>query len=88
MKFKKLENEKTIGGIFVLILGIALTLGLFLCKYFDILYLDLETVLAPFVVILLLTYGDKLLILSVTMPISFATKLINKVKGFSQTQQQ
>lgn len=88
MKNKTHQNTNTVSGIFVLILGGLITSILLLLKYFNVFNLDLEIVLAPFVVISLLIYWDKLLIFIFLSPISFASKLISKVRGSSKSQQQ
>ena len=88
MKNQIQQKANTVSGKFVLILGGLASSILILFKYFNIFNLDLEVVLAPFVVVTLLTYGDKLIILLFLSPISFALKLISKVKGSSQSQQQ
>lgn len=88
MKNQTQQNTNTVSGIFVLILGGLITSILMLLKHFNILNLDFEVVFAPFVVITLLTYGDKLLIYLLVNPISFASKFFNKERVSSQSQQQ
>jgi len=88
MKTQTQQKTNTVSVIFVSILGGLITSSLLLLKYFNILHLDLEVVLAPFIVITLLTYGDKLLIFLFLSPISFASKQIGKVRRSSQSQQQ
>ncbi len=88
MKNKPQTNVNTISGIFVLLLGGLITLSLLLLKYAHVFNLDLEVVLAPFVVITLLTYGDKLLIFLFLNPASFVLKLISKVRNSPKSQQQ
>ncbi len=81
MKIKTQQNTNTVSGIFVLLPGGLISSGLFLLKHFNILYLDFEVILAPFIVITLLAYGDKLIIYLLISPISFTAKLINKVRN-------
>jgi hypothetical protein len=88
MKTQTHQKTNTVSGIFVLILGGLITTSLMLLKYFNVFNLDLEVVLAPFVVITLLTYGDKLVILLFLSPISLTLKLINKMRGSFQSHQQ
>ncbi len=88
MKNKTQQNNNVLSGIFLLMLVGGVTSILMLLKYFNILHLDLEIVLAPFLVISLLTYGDRLLIFLLLSSISFVSKLINKLRSSSQSQQQ
>ena len=86
MKTQTQHNTNKIS--LILIIGGLITSSLFLLNYFNIIYLDLEVVLAPFLVITLLTFGDKLLILLFLSPINFAAKLISKERISSQSQKQ
>lgn len=88
MKNQIHQSVNTISGLFVVLLGGLITSSLLLLNYFNIFHLDVEIVFAPFIVITLLTYGDKLLVFLFLSPISFASKLIIKIRGFSQSQQQ
>ena len=87
MKNQTQQKTNTVLGISLLLLVGVITLNLFLLKYFNVFRLDLEFVLAPFVVIILLTQGDKLLIFLFLSLISFASKLISKMSGNTQSQQ-
>jgi predicted membrane-bound mannosyltransferase len=78
----------TVSGIFALILGGLISSSLMLLKYSKVFNLDLEVVLTPFIVITILTYGDKILIFLFLSPMSFASKLINKERSSSKSQQQ
>ena len=84
MKNQKQQNMYTISGIFVLIVGGLITLCLLFLKYHNVLNIDIEVVLAPFVIISLLTYGDKLLTFLFLSFICFASKLFKKVRGSQQ----
>jgi hypothetical protein len=88
MKSQQHQNTSALSGIFILVSGCLITSSLLLLNYHSILQLDLEVILAPFVVVTLLTYGDKFLMLLFLSPINFALKLICKVKDSSQSQQQ
>ena len=85
MKNQTQQKTNTVSGIFVLVLGGVITSFLLFLKYFNVFRLDF--VLAPFVVVTLLTQGDKLLIFLFLSPISFASKLISKMSGNNQSQQ-
>lgn len=87
MKNKTQQNSNTVPEIFVLILLGLIALSLLVLKHFNILHLNLDVVFAPFVVITLLAYGNKILIYFLLSPLSFTIKLINKVRGFSQKQE-
>ncbi len=86
MKNQAQQKSNTMSGIFVLILGGLITSSLMLLEHFNFLNIDLEVVLAPFLVTTLLACGDKLLIFLFLSPISFALKLISKVRCSSQSQ--
>jgi hypothetical protein len=79
MKNKIIQNANALPRTSVLILGALITLFLFLLGYFKALYLDLEIVLTPFIVVTLLTYGDKFLFVFFMLPISFLSKGIRKL---------
>ena len=81
MKTRIIQNPNTAPGLLVLISVILITLGLFLLKYLSILDLDFEVIFAPFTVITLLAIGDKILVYLFISPITFAAKLISKVRG-------
>lgn len=81
MKNQIQQSTNAVSGIFVSILGGLITSGLLLLKYFYFFDLELELVLAPFVVITLLTNGDKLLLILFLSPISLVSKLLIKVRG-------
>ena len=85
MKNKTQQNSNTVPEIFILIALIALSL--LVLKQFNILHLNLDVVFAPFVVITLLAYGNKILIYFLLTPLSFIIILINKVRGSSQKQE-
>ncbi len=85
MKNQTQKNTNTVSGIFVLLLGFLITSGLYFLKHFNILHLGYDLVLAPLVVITLLSFGDKLLIYFLVIPIGFVSKLIDRVQGFSQS---
>lgn len=87
MKNQKPQNASTISGIFVLLLGGLISSILLLLMYLNILHFNFEVVVSPFVVITLLTYGDKILVNLLIIPFSFFTKSIYKRKESSQTQQ-
>ena len=87
MQNKTQHNSNTVSGIFLLILGVLITVSLLVLKQFNILHLNLDVVFAPFVVITLLAYGNKILIYFLLTPLSFIIKLINKVRGSSQKQE-
>ena len=78
MKNKTIQNANVSLNIFPLILGSLTTIVLFLLRYFQILHLDLEIVLAPFVVTTLLTYGDRLPMILFLFPINFISMAIGK----------
>ena len=88
MKIKIQQNSNTVPEIFILIALIALiALSLLVSKHFNINHLNLDVVFAPFVVITLLAYGNKILIYFLLSPLSFIIKLINKVRDSSQNQE-
>ena len=82
------HKTDTVSGIFVLILGGLVTLSLMLIKYFNVLNIDLEVVLAPFIVSTLLTYGDKIIFYFLAHLLNFATSSQKKLKDSTQSQQQ
>jgi hypothetical protein len=86
MKNKTQQKTNTISVIFVLILGGLVTLALLLLRHLNILHLDYEIALAPFIVISLLTFGDKLIIFIFLSPISYASKLLSKTRDSQQQQ--
>lgn len=88
MKNKTQQNTNTVSGIFVLIIGVLISSTLLILKHVNVFSLDLEIALAPFVVITLLTYGDKLLVFLFLSPISFTSKQISKLRGTLKSQQQ
>jgi hypothetical protein len=75
------QNVKTVSRVYVLILGALFTVGLFLLGYFSILHLNFEVVLAPFIVITLLAYGEELVFLLFLIPIGIAANLIMKLNS-------
>ena len=83
MKNQTQHGTNGVSGVFALIVGGLITLILMLLTYFNIFHLDAEVVFAPFIVITLLTYGDKLLIYLLLNPINFVSKLINKTRDSS-----
>jgi hypothetical protein len=87
MKNHSQQNSKKISGTFTLILGSMISSILLLLNYVNAFNLELEVVLAPFIVISLLAYGDKLLIFLFLNPICFASKLFNKVRDTPSQQQ-
>ena len=86
MRYQNQQNTNTISGIFVLLLGGLITAVLLLLNYLNILHLSFEIVFAPFIVIALLTFGDKFLIYLLLHPMSFVSKLISKDAESSQPQ--
>ena len=88
MKQESQKNTKTLPGIPALILGGLISLGLYLLRYFNILYLDLEIVLAPFIVIALLAYSDKFLLIIFSGPIRFVSKIGSRLKFSSPSSKQ
>lgn len=61
MKNQKHKNTSTISGIFVLILGGVVTSILIALRYFKVVHMNNELILAPLIVLFLLMYGEKLL---------------------------
>lgn len=71
----KPQNTSKISGIFILILTGLITASSLILKYFNVINVSLEIVIAPFLVIALLTYGDKILIYGLLNPINRIVKL-------------
>lgn len=86
MKITTLQNANTVSGATVLIIGGIITLGLILLKYFQIVSLSNELVFAPFTVLTLLTYGEKLLFYVLLSPLSLIAKFFSRFKNSFQSQ--
>jgi hypothetical protein len=71
-----MENQKkyrlhTVSSIFLLMLVGFATLVVLLLSYFELVHLDLELLLSPFVAVALLAFGEQLMILLFVKPIRF-----------------
>lgn len=75
MGYSITQNTKTKGEILVLVFAGLITWGLFLLRYFEIVQIDLDLVVAPFVVVTLLTYAERLLLALFRVPIRFFSKV-------------
>jgi hypothetical protein len=80
MKNKIQQNTNALSGIIVG-LGILLSSVLYLFKHFNILDIDFEIILAPFIVITSLAFGDKIIIFFFLNPIGAISKFM---KGYSK----
>ncbi len=84
---KNKNNKATGSGIFVSVLGGLITFSLLLMNHLGILDLQLEFVLAPFLVFTLLIYGDKLLIFILMKLIVFTSLFLNRKETSSTLNQ-
>ena len=81
MKDVKQQNTPNVSGAFLLIVGALITLCLLLLKQYNVIYLNFELVFAPFILIALLTYGDKLLMHLVISPTVYVANYFSKEEG-------
>lgn len=80
MEYSIKQNTKTKGEILVLVFAGLITWGLFLLRYFDIVQMDFDLVVAPFVVVALLVYAERLLLALFRIPIRFFSKATREWK--------
>lgn len=78
------NQHNTISGILVLI-TLGLVAGLCYLQHTKIVNWDLELVLAPFIVITLLAFGEKLLVYFFILPICSIYRIISKTGLLSKT---
>lgn len=86
MENKKAQNTQAVPRISEVLLGCLLTTVLCLLKYLKVLNIDLEIVFAPFVVITLLVYGDKLLMGLFIVPIRLFSRADKKFEHPASSQ--
>ncbi len=84
MKNQIQKNIDVLSGIIVLGFGILLSSVLYLLKHFNVLDVDFEIILAPFIVITSLAFGDKIIIFFFLNPIGAISKFIKGSTGYSK----